>query len=225
MTVGSAGAVASTVVFLTAGVCALAIASCSPSAAEDAGVKCAAGFLGTPSAPPDFDILALRADHSVVVVQDGDEVPMLFPPQGGRVIFVGVRATNVDGCALQLKGVLRDETTGAVRFESRPINLIPTADGWGASAAANEPVSIANFANVGVCPNGGWSATDLYGHEYLLEVTITDRTQRTLTKTTHVVPECGEPDRMQECLCICRASFVQSCADAGNGGDDSGAGE
>jgi hypothetical protein len=161
----------------------------------------------------------------VVVLNDGDQVPMIFPPQGGRIIFVGVRATNVDGCALELTGALRDETSSEVRIDLRTVNLIATGDGWGVSAPpGNEPVSaaISSFANIPVCPNQ-WSGTDIFGHEYGLEVTIKDRGGRTVTNKIHVTPQCGEPQNLLECQCICQAGYVlgQSCA-AGDGGAEAG---
>ena len=97
------------------------------------------------------------------------------PLQGGEVLFVGARVTNVDACGLQLTGALRDEETQQVRFDTRTINLIPTGDGWGVTGTlgANVAGLISNFSNVPVCPNE-WSTTDVDGHEYGLEVTITD---------------------------------------------------
>jgi hypothetical protein len=208
-----------------------AMAACSPSspasppsdAGPDDGEPCATGFLGDPSGTPDLQILALHADDSVVPVADGDRVPMIFPPQGGRVIFVGVRATNIDGCAVQLQGALRDLATQQVRFDQRTVNLTPTGDGWGTTGQANEPLAaaISDFSNVPLCPNE-WSQTNLYGNAYGLEVTVQDRGGRMLTKTLHVVPECGEPSNLAACLCICKAGYVlgQACPDDGGAPTD-----
>jgi hypothetical protein len=187
---------------------ALLVAACSPAPA--ASKRCTTGFLGDPSSPPDFDFLVVRADDSIAALNDYDSVPIMEPPQGNRVIFIGVRATGIDGCGLQLVGALRDETSHRVLLDSRTVNLAPTGDGWGVSGLPNAPVSaaIASFANIPICPWGTWSTTDLYGNEYLLEVTVTDRGRRSLTKTIHVTPECGEPDKLAECLCICKAGYV-----------------
>ncbi len=177
--------------------------------AQDGGTdSCPVGFLGDGGAP-DFTITVLRADDSVVRVAQGDMVQMLFPPQGGRVVFVGVDATNVDGCALQLTGAIRDLKTQEVRVDSRTINLIPTGGGRGVSGKTGESVAaaIANFANVAVCPNE-WSATNLYGTLYGLEVTVKDREGRQLTKKLEVTPVCGEPARAAECECICQGGYV-----------------
>lgn len=196
----------------------LALLGCSsPSASppQDGGPPpaCTIGFLGD-GGPPDFSITVLRADDSVAPVTQGDTVPMIFPPQGGRVIFVGIDATNVDGCGLQLTGALRDLKTQEVRVDSRTINLIPTGGGHGVSGKTGESVAaaIANFANVPVCPNE-WSATNVYGTLYGLEVTVKDKEGRQLTKKLDVTPECGEPSRVAECECICQGGYVlgQEC--------------
>jgi hypothetical protein len=202
-------------------VAAMTMAACSSPARSDAGASepCPAGFLGRPTMAPDFDIQVLLADDTVVPLADGGTVPMLLPPQGGRVIFVGVRATNVDGCGLQLTAALRDLATGRVTLDSRTINLTAIGDGWGASAGATGSISaaIGSFSNVPACPNE-WSSIDLFGHTYGLEVTVVDRQKRQLTKKIEVVPECGQPDKLTQCLCICMAGYVlgQPCGDAGN---------
>ena len=200
--------------------------ACSPASPRRGG-PCTTGFLGDASSP-DLDFLIVHADNSVVPLHDGDRVPMIFPPQGGRVIFVGVRATNVDGCAVKLTGALRDEASRQVRFDTRTVNLVSTGDGWGASVAANASAAgaIASFANIPACPNQ-WSTTDVYGNKYRLEVTVKDRLGHELTKATEVVPECGEPDRLAECRCICKAGYVlgESCADAGPANADGGGAE
>lgn len=201
---------------------ALGAIACEPPAASGMdgsdGEPCPTGFLGDADAAPDFDIQVVLPDYTVASLEDGGSAPMLLPPQGGRVVFVGVRATNLDGCGLQLTGALRDLTTRAVMIDSRTINLVPTGDGWGTSAPTSAPVSggIASFSNVPVCPNQ-WSASDLFATAYGLEVTVADRRQRQLTKKIVVYPACAQPENQAQCLCICRAGYVsgQACGDAG----------
>ncbi len=151
----------------------------------------------------------MNDDYVAVPLADGGALPILQPPQGGRVVFVGVRATNVDACGLQLTGALRDESTLQVRPDMRTINLTPTHDGWGETGAIGMPVSgdISNFSNVPVCPND-WSTTDVDGHEYGLEVTLQDRSGRTLTKKIHVTPACSDAAGRAQCECICRVNYV-----------------
>jgi hypothetical protein len=209
----------------------VALAGCSPktqaAAGGDAGdgggdenvEPCPVGYLGVEGGAPDFDFQVLLADDTVAPLADGDTVPMILPPQGGRVVFVGVHATNVDGCELQLTGALRDLSTQEVRVDSRTVNLIDNGDGYGVSGTANTAISaaIANFSNIPLCPNE-WASTDIYGNVFGLEVTIQDREGRQLTKKIHVTPQCGEPANLDQCLCICSKGYVlgQPCGDAGD---------
>ncbi len=158
-------------------------------AGPDGGPRgCTYGFLGDPTKPAEVQVLALGPGMTAVPLQDGDTVALAFPPQGGRVIFAGVRATNLDPCGATLGGAIRDETTQEVRLDTRTVNLLPGGDGWGAS----DPTDISTFSNVPVCPNE-WSSTNLYGTEYQLELTVTDRAGRTVTQKLPVIPECSEP--------------------------------
>jgi hypothetical protein len=198
----------------------VAVLGCSPSTSNDGGEPCATGFLGSDAAAPDFEFQVFQADGTVTALVDGGTVPMIAPPQGGRVLFIGVRATNVDGCGLQLTGALRDLASLRVTLDSRTINLVPTGDGWGVSGMVGMGMSadISNFSNVPVCPNE-WSATNIYGTVYGLEVNIQDREGRQLTKKIQVTPQCGEPDptALATCLCICKGGYIlgQACDDAG----------
>jgi hypothetical protein len=201
----------------------VALASCSPSsstsdAGDAGGEPCPTGFLGSDAAAPQFDLQVLSADGTVSPLVDGGTVPIIAPPQGGRVLFIGVHATNVDGCGLQLQGAVRDLATNKVQVDSRTINLVPTGDGWGVSGlfGAGYAPDISTFSNVQVCPNE-WSMTNIYGTTYGLEVTVTDRGGRTLTQKIHVTPECGEPASLAQCTCICMGGYVlgQACGDGG----------
>jgi hypothetical protein len=196
----------------------MAVMACSPSGISDGGEPCATGFLGSDAAAPDFDFQVLQADGTVVALANAGTVPLMAPPQGGRVLFIGVRATNVDGCALQLTSALRDLASQKITLDSRTINLVSTGDGWGVSGVVGMGVAadISNFSNVPVCPNE-WSTTNIYGTVYGLEVAITDRQGRQLTKKIQVTPECAEPATLATCLCICKGGYVlgESCADAG----------
>ena len=201
----------------------VACAACSQGLqAPDGGAgPCSAGFLGTASNPVDFQFVGVDNDYDAVPLADGGTPAILQPPQGGRVIFVGVRATNVDACGLQLTGALRDETSRQVRPDSRTINLTSTNDGWGTTGPIGMSVSgtISNFSNIPVCPDD-WSTTDIDGHEYGLEVTIQDRGGRTLTKKIAVTPACSDPAGRAECQCICREGYVlgSDCTVPADGG-------
>jgi hypothetical protein len=199
-----------------------ALAGCStPSPAP--AVPCSPGFLGDPSMPLDFEITGVTASYDAVPLADGGAVAILVPPQGGRVVFAGVRATNVNGCGLQLTGALRDTPSNQVRFDSRTINLIPTGDGWGTTGTLGASVSgtISNFANIPVCPNQ-WSTRNVNDNDYVLEVTVTDSGGRTMQKDIRVTPSCGNDENTVFCHCVCQTGYIlgNGCpapTDAGEG--------
>src|SRR4051812_10925523 len=159
----------------------------------EASPACNLGFLGEPDQAPQIELLALGADGKSKPLVDGDEVALIFPIQGGRVVFAGVRATNVAACGATLAGALRDQTTKQVRIDNRTVNLVPSGDGWGGSVDAD----LSSFSNIPLCPNQ-WSATNVYGTEYELIVTLTDRDERTITRTHKVTPQCAEPEHEQQ---------------------------
>ncbi len=211
-------------VFVFVSLLALAAAACTPTpSVPDAAPPdpCTVGFLGDAGAPMVVEVIGLDPTMTPFPVANGDMVTLAFPPQGGRVIFAGVRATNLDGCGVQLEGVIRDEVSKQVRLDSRTVNLLPTGDGWGSS----NPTDVSTFANVPVCPNE-WSATNLYGTSYQLEVAVTDRAGRSATQTLDVTPECSEPAHAAVCLCICQGGYVlgEVCdggaSDPGDGGGE-----
>jgi hypothetical protein len=172
-------------------------------AGADAKIGCKRPFIGDPTKELEVEIIALRADYTSAPVAEGDSVALLFPPQGGRVIFAGVRARNVDPCNAQLTGVVRDLETKQIRVDSRTVTLEATEDGWGRSADSD----IASFANVPMCPNS-WSKPNIYGTTYELELTLADRAKHEVTKTVRVIPACAEPDNAAECACICKGGYV-----------------
>jgi hypothetical protein len=161
-----------------------------------------------------MELTALADGYLPVEVTDGGAVPMMFPPQGGRVIFVGVRAFNIDPCQVHLSGALRDPHSQQVRLDARTVNLRVTDGGSAISVDTN----ITTYANIPVCPNQ-WSDTDLYGNPYTLEMSLKDRAGRSLTQTLTVVPYCAEPANEADCRCMCRGGYMlgQTCGTTDGG--------
>ncbi len=193
------------------------MSSCaSPSApppVPDAAPVCGVGVLGDRTRDIDFEFRVVGADAIDKSLKDGDDVQLVFPPQGGRVIFVGVRATNIDPCAVQLSGAIRDISTKQVRVDARTINLNPDGTGWGTSGTPSQSLiaAVSNYSNIPLCPNQ-WSATNVFDTQYELEVTLKEHNSngakaRALTKTIHVTPRCSEPGLGAECRCICHANY------------------
>jgi hypothetical protein len=194
-----------------------------PNPTPDAGPPgCGIPFLGDPRREPELELIALDAQGKSAPVKDGDAVAMILPIQGGRVIFTGVRATNVDPCGVKIAGALRDLATRQARPDIRTVNLTPTGDGWGVS----DPEDLSSFANVPVCPNQ-WSKTDLFGATYELSVTLIDRDKRTFTRAAKVRPACAELDNFAECTCICKGGYVlgEACDASDGGNPDGGSGD
>lgn len=175
-------------------------------APEDAGPSpspCSFNFVGDERLDPEIEVTARSVDAKAVKVDEGDTIPLILPPQGGRVIFVGVRATNINACGARLTGVLRDTATNKIVIDARTVNLRPTLDG----RAGSTDTDISTFANIPICPNQ-WSTADAYGSEYQLEMSVKDRDGRLAKKVLHVTLECAEPENEAQCRCICKEGYV-----------------
>lgn len=203
---------------------ALFFAACTNSGdPADAGPQvgnCTTPFAGDPNAEPQVELLAMGVDNEVTVLTDNSTLPLMFPPQAGRVAFVGVRALNVDPCALELSGVMSDPVSNRITLDRRTVSLRPTDGGTVASGRG----VVNTWANIPLCPNQ-WSNEDVYGNEYPLTVTLKQRSGRTFERTINVTPYCAEPDRLEDCRCICRGGYMlgEVCVfDGGVGAADGG---
>jgi hypothetical protein len=225
MSVAMTTARALTLSALLAAIVALAGCPVGDHAGEDAGAACATGYLGDRAAEVQIELRALRADGRDVALADGDDLDVIFPPQGGRVAFVGVRATNLDGCAVQVIGALRDPTSKQVRVDGRTVNLRADDDGWGVtgrgvSTQLEDAAEIADYSNVPLCPNQ-WATQDVFDAPFELEVRVSDKQGKTAAKAITVTPRCAEPGAKETaCRCLCRHGYKlgETC------GEDAGAG-
>lgn len=182
---------------------------------------CDLPYLGDQAADPQLELIYYGADEMDHPLEDGGVVDLILPPQGGRVLFIGVRATNVDPCEAVLTGAMRDTDTQQVRFDTRTINLVADGDGWGKSATGD----IASYANVPACHNT-WTPKDIFGSDFQLEVVLKDRAGKEVQKTISARPSCAEPENEAECLCICQGGYVlgQECGEGGGGEGGGGQG-
>jgi hypothetical protein len=176
----------------------------------DAG--CSLAFVGDPSKDPIVELRAVKADGTDVPLKDGDDLAIIFPPQGGRVAFVGIRAQNIDPCGVQLTGALRDPVSQQVRLEGRTVNLNPTNDGWattgtGVSTDIASSDAIASYSNIPLCPNQ-WASQDIYDKTFELEVIVLDKRQKKVDTKMNVVPRCAEPGPKETaCRCLCKNGY------------------
>ncbi len=177
----------------------------------DSPLGCKLAYVGDENADMVLEVVTLDPDYKAQPFADGGDASILMPPQGGRVIFVGVRAKNLDPCAVKLAGAVRDPANMNTRLDTRTINLDLAADGWGES----DETDISSFSNVPVCSNT-WASTDVFDQTFKLIVSVTDRKGKKGSATLDVVPRCDEEGQTAECLCICKLGYVtgQSCAPA-----------
>jgi hypothetical protein len=177
-------------------VTAMALAACS----DDAPTSCPIGDRMQP-----IELVAVHWPEggSVVDLADGGAVDLLRPLQGGKVIYVGVRARNVDGCNVQLTAALRDPASQQViALEQRPVRLVDSGDGWGRPESMFD-----HLANVPACPSA--SATrDVDGATWVLEMRLDEVGGRTATTSLTIAPRCASASEIEECQCECDSDYV-----------------
>lgn len=157
-------------------------------------------FVGNPSLPPELVIVHRSVDGKIERTE-GD-LPMIEPPQGGEVAFVGPRVRNIDGCGVVLTASLRDEcNNGIIGLEEKMVTLARTPDGWLEPA---HPIDISNFSNLPTCPASA-AERRIDGEPYLLKVRTEDQKGRMAEATMRVTPFCAESMIAERCRCRCVA--------------------
>jgi hypothetical protein len=176
---------------------------------DDGGLGCKLAYNGDKAADVELEVITLDPDYKEQALMDGGDASILVPPQGGRVIFAGVRAKNLDPCGVRLSGALRDTTNSEVRLDTRTVNLTLAPDGWSESDAAD----ISSFSNIPVCSNT-WASTDVFDQKFTLVISVKDRDGKSKQVEMTAVPRCDEKrildgqDIQKECLCICKKDYV-----------------
>lgn len=162
--------------------------------------------MGDPAAPPELQLVFRTAQGELADLVDGEQVPLVIPPQGGHIVAIGARLRNVDICGMQMSALLRDPCTDRILGrEGRPINLEVNAEGW---ALPTAPERLDNYVNINACPNLA-SSRDLDLQPYLLELRAVNlNVELSLTAQATVTPVCGEPDTAGQCECQCDADYV-----------------
>lgn len=173
------------------------LAACSGGDTKpDALVRCP---LGDPAAPVDFEIVHLDGDLNVVTTQPNMEVPLHPPPQGGWILLLGARATNLDGCQVTLTTSFRDVcNSDVIKVDRRPTRLDATGDGWGLTNPSM-------YANLPICPQVT-SLRDLHDQPFVVTVTLEDLDGKKASKDITVVPVC--PAGADLCTCECDHNYV-----------------
>lgn len=157
------------------------------------------GDLGQP-----MEVVPVRAGgEQAIDIEPGASVPLMAPPQGGIVLLAGGRARNLDGCAAQVTASLRDPGTGMViGLESRPSQLVASADGWGRPSGA----LFFALANVAVCPSAA-ATRDVFGNPWELEIRIDDGVRQGEARLS-VVPSCDDAIQPDFCRCVCSTTYM-----------------
>ncbi len=143
-------------------------------------------------------------------VLEGTVLDIIEPPQGGRVAFVAARVKNIDPCGVNLVGEVKDPISGQVKFEARNVLLKPDADGF----ATIREGQTADYANIGVCPNG-WAAQNVFGNEF--ELTVRVESDRVAEASFKVALQCTDRTLvgdvapgvvLEACLCTCDEDYI-----------------
>ncbi len=170
--------------------------------------SCTLAYVGDKDAEIELELVTLDPTYTAKALADGGDASILFPPQGGRVIFVGVRAKNLDPCGVTLSGAVRDPISNQVRLDTRTVNLEASSDGF----AESDPTDISTFSNVPVCGNN-WAMSDIFDQTLTLEASVKDKSGKSKKATQSLVPRCDETkteagvDLQKECLCLCKKDY------------------
>src|SRR3712207_1673594 len=79
-------------------------------------------FVGDSSSAMEFEVVYRTVQGEVERANEMGKIPLIQPPQGGKVLLVGVRARNLDPCSLIISTALVDPASDAVvALERRPI--------------------------------------------------------------------------------------------------------
>ncbi len=169
-------------------------------------------FVGDRSLPVEIEPVFRDVAGDLQPMAEGAQVPLILPPQGGKVLFIGVRAKNLDGCPVQLSTSLRDPCTGAVLVvERRPITLEPSPDGWLQPPHRDEVDPLTGepgYSNLPACPLANIDR-DIQGNPYDVTIRVEDPDGRQAEKVVRIVPFCAQPSVIDQCLCECRADYAQ----------------
>lgn len=164
----------------------------------DALVRCP---LGDPTQPAQLEIYHQDRAFTRVKTTPGAQVPLIAPPQGGWIVLLGARATNLDACHLTLTTSFRDTCGGAIiQVDRRPTQLDDTGDGWGLT-------NLNSFGNLPICPEVT-AKQDLHDVPYEVTVTLEDLDGQKATQSIVIDPVCPDPDPTGQCLCTCDHNYV-----------------
>jgi hypothetical protein len=150
--------------------------------------------------PASYDAVAM----TLTDLQAGAPMDLVFPPQGGFVLFVGGRVHNLSDGNVEMDARMLDPATQAVIAENKRVVTLQR-DPADASTWLPDLRSYQNVPNVTMCPST--STTDLFDVPLTLEVTVTELvSKRVGTAMLATVPSCRQTDARQLALCKCECA-------------------
>jgi hypothetical protein len=187
-------------------------ASCEPPAdgSPDGGTGLPECFYGDEGQEPEGELVFLGDDFTMQDLVSGQAVPLMLPPQGGKVVFIGARLRNMDLCSLQANGGVFDDCPAQPRIIGRSGSgvqmVVNDAAGLAEPAA---PTTVNNYLHIPLCGNFS-SSRDIDGEPYRLEVRFSDRARRSLVLRADITPFCPTTlgdEAFARCTCECDADF------------------
>lgn len=169
----------------------------------------ALGLLGCGASSPGQPIAVTPAGYDAVAMTltdlaSGGPIDLVFPPQGGFVLFVGGRVRDLDDGNVQMRARMIDPGSQAIVAENTRVVALKR-DAADANSWIPDLRSYQNVPNVTMCPST--STTDLVDVELTLEVTVTELSSgRVGVSTLPSVPSCRQSDPKQLALCKCECA-------------------
>ncbi len=165
-------------------------------------VRCEMPFAGDPNLPVEAE-LAIDKAGQLIIVSDGDAVDLLRPPQGGFVMYAGLRLKNIVPCGVRLRGVVRDLKTDAPlsEFDARSADLVLADGGWWVP-----PGDFSSIPNVALCPDN--TGGSVLNRAVRLEVTATDQRMRVGSASKEITPTCPPGICLPMCECTCGPDYT-----------------
>ena len=138
------------------------------------------GLLGCGAAAPSsgapITITPAGYDATAMALTDltpGGPIDLVFPPQGGFVLFVGGRVHDLSDGNVEMRARMIDPGSGALVAENKRVVTLQR-DPADANSWIPDLRSFQNVPNVTMCPSS--STTDLFDVPLTLELTVTELT-------------------------------------------------
>ena len=152
------------------------------------------------------------------LVNDGDSVSLLFAPQGGHVLFIGVRVRNLDSTKIELSSRILDPTTKAiVQQDIRDTKMVAVPGEPGLLQTDSSHISL--VSNIALCPD--YNDFDIVDQPYVMQILVTEENAQgsTGSVTLKVTPMCppGDGGASLLCNCECHAGYTLGKCSLGSG--------